>query len=114
MDIRKVYHYALQRELEGKRFFEESAVRLSHAAAVGAFRQLAAEEQRHIEFIQSQISALDEGQSPSAALGTQMDKQGFFSQRAATELLGIDPADLGGQSLDTPCQRIDRLPCLGD
>jgi rubrerythrin len=87
MDIRKIYEYALQREHEGKRFFEQNAERLTHAAAVGAFKQLAAEEQRHIEFIQSQIEALDKGQAPSATLGAQMDQEGFFSQRAATEAL---------------------------
>ncbi len=87
MDIKKIYEYALQREHEGKRFFEQNAERLSHAAAAGAFKQLAAEEQRHIEFIQSQIDALDKGQAPSAAMGVAMDKEGFFSQRAATELL---------------------------
>ena len=44
MDIRKIYEYALHREHEGKRFFEQNAERLNHAAAVGAFRQLATEE----------------------------------------------------------------------
>jgi len=87
MDIRKVYEYALQREHEGKRFFEQNAERLSHAAAVGAFKGLAAEEQKHIEFIQSQIDALDKGQSPSAAMGVTLEKAGFFSQRATSELL---------------------------
>ena len=85
MDIRKVYEYALQREYEGKRFFEENAGRLSHAAAAGAFKQLALEEQRHIEFIQSQIAALDKGQAPNMAMGLELNKAGFFSQRAQTE-----------------------------
>jgi len=87
VDIRKIYEYALQREYEGKRFFEENAGRLSHAAAVGAFKGLAAKEQKHIVFIQSQLDALDKGQSPSAALGAVMEKEGFFSQRAVAELL---------------------------
>lgn len=87
MDIRKIYEYALQREYEGKRFFEQNAERLSHAAAVGVFKQLAAEEQRHIEFIQGQIDALDRGQASSAALGEEMERAGFFSQRAASEAL---------------------------
>ena len=87
MDIRKIYEYALQREREGKRFFEQNAERLSHAAAVGAFKGLAAEEQKHIEFIQSQLDALDKGQSPNTAMGVTLEKAGFFSQRAETELL---------------------------
>jgi rubrerythrin len=85
MDIRKIYAYALQREYEGKRFFEQNAERLSHAAAVGAFKQLALEEQKHIEFIQSQIEALDKGETPTVAIGLELNKAGFFSQRAQTE-----------------------------
>ena len=87
MDIRKIYEYALQREYEGKRFFEENAGRLSHAAAAGAFKQLALEEQRHIEFIQSQIDALDQGKLPNVAMGLQLQQAGFFSQRAQTEMI---------------------------
>ena len=85
MDIRKIYEYALQREYEGKRFFEQNAERLSHAAAVGAFKNLAAEEQKHIEFIQSQIAALDKGEAPNVTMGLELNKAGFFSQRAQTE-----------------------------
>ncbi len=85
MDIRKIYEYALQREYEGKRFFEQNAGRLSHAAAVGAFKQLALEEQKHIEFIQSQIEALDKGVAPNVTMGLELNKAGFFSQRAQAE-----------------------------
>lgn len=85
MDIRKIYEYALQREYEGKRFFEQNAGRLSHAAAVGAFKNLAAEEQKHIEFIQSQLEALDKGEAPNVTMGLELNKAGFFSQRAQTE-----------------------------
>jgi rubrerythrin len=87
MDIRKIYEYALQRELEGKRYFAQNAERLSHAAAVGVFKQLAAEEQKHIEFIQAQIDALDRGTAPSISMGVQLQQEGFFSQRAESELL---------------------------
>jgi hypothetical protein len=87
MDIRKIYEYALQREYEGKRFFEQNAERLSHAVAVGAFKQLALEEQKHIEFIQSQIEALDKGETPTVAVGLELNKAGFFSQRATERLI---------------------------
>jgi rubrerythrin len=88
MDIRKIYEYALQREYEGKRFFEENAGRLSHAAAVGAFKELAAEEQRHIEFIEAQIVALDSGQPASSeALSKELEEGAFFSKRAESEAL---------------------------
>jgi len=82
MDIKKIFEYALQREYEGKRFFEENAARLSHSSAVGAFKKLAEEEQRHIEFIQAQLNALDKGASLNAGMGQELDKAGFFSQRA--------------------------------
>jgi len=87
MDIRKIYEYALQREYEGKRFFEENAQRLGHAAAVSAFKELAAEEQKHIEFIQSQLSGIDKGPISSDAFAKDMEAAGFFSQRAQTEML---------------------------
>jgi rubrerythrin len=87
MDIRKIYEYALQREHEGKRFFAQNAGRLSHAAAVGVFRQLADEEQKHIDFIQAQIDALDRGEAPSTAMGVELEQDGFFSQRAESEML---------------------------
>ena len=87
MDIRKIYEYALQREHEGKRFFEENAQRLSGAAAVGAFRRLAAEEQQHIVFIENQIKLLDAGQAPSAEPPAGLGGADFFAGRAATEKL---------------------------
>ncbi len=87
MDLRKIYEYALQREREGKRFFEENAGRMSHAAAVGAFKMLADEEQKHIDFIQQQLDALGRQQAGDAAPGLALQREGFFSERAASELL---------------------------
>ena len=87
MDIEKVYQYALQREKEGKRFFEENAARLSHAAAVGAFKVLAAEEQTHIEFIQRQLDLLHAHHRADVKLGVDGEGEGYFAMRAATEAL---------------------------
>jgi rubrerythrin len=87
MDVQKIFEYALQREYEGKRFFELNAGRLSHASAVGAFKRLALEEQKHIEFIQRQIELLEKGQSSSTTLGEEMEKAGFFSRRADSEMI---------------------------
>jgi len=81
MDIRKVLEYALQREYEGKRFFEQNATRLQNAAAVGAFKAIAAEEQRHIEFIQSELNRLAGGQ----AIAPELPSAGFFADRADSE-----------------------------
>lgn len=87
MNIQKIYTYALQREYEGKRFFEENAQRLSHATAVQAFKTLAQEEQKHIEFIQSQLEALEKGDSPQVDFGQELEKAGFFVDRATSEML---------------------------
>src|SRR5512135_3765160 len=87
MDIRKIYEYALSREYEGKRFFEENASRLREAAAVNAFRQLSGEEQKHIDFIQSQIDHLSKGLPVSSDLGVKLQQSGFFSQRAQSEII---------------------------
>ena len=87
MDIRKIYEYALQREYEGKRFFAQNADRLSHAVAAGTFRALADEEQKHIDFIQTLMNAVDQGLPAPADLGAEMEKEGFFSTRANSEYL---------------------------
>jgi len=87
MNIEKIYIYSLQREYEGKRFFEQNADRLSHATAVQAFKTLAGEEQKHIEFIESQLEALERGETPGLEFGLKLEQTGFFVQRATTEML---------------------------
>jgi rubrerythrin len=106
MDIRKIYEYALSREYEGKRFFEENATRLSHAAAVNAFQQLAIEEQKHINFIQNQISILD-GKSGNPDYGLMLEQAGFFSQRAQSE--SIDQSVAEAMVPDLPVLRMAYL-----
>jgi rubrerythrin len=87
MDIQKIYEYALSREYEGKRFFEENAKRLSHSAAVDAFQRLANEEQKHIDFIQYQIDTMKKGQAGDINYGLKLEQEGFFSQRAQSEVI---------------------------
>ena len=90
MNIRKVLEYALQREHEGKAFFENNAERLSSAAAVGAFKAIAKEEQRHIEFIQAQLNALDAketGKETAQKTAPQLDETEFFANRADNEMI---------------------------
>ena len=107
MDIRKVYEYALSREYEGKRFFEQNAERLSHAAAVSVFKQLAMEEQKHIDFIKSQIEAIDQGGTSNLTLGTELEQSGFFSQRAMSE--SIDQTVAEAMVPDLPVLRMAYL-----
>jgi rubrerythrin len=90
MNIRKVLEYALQREYEGKAFFENNAERLSSAAAVGAFKAIAKEEQRHIEFIQAQIDVLDtkeSGKETAQKPAPELDETQFFANRADKEMI---------------------------
>ena len=87
MDIRKIFEYALTREFEGKRFFEDNAKRLSHASAVSVFNRLALEEQKHIEFIQRQIESLS-GENPSEfTIDNLIKNADIFSSRATSEFI---------------------------
>lgn len=90
MNIRKVFEYALQREREGKAFFLNNAERLNSAAAVEAFKAIAEEEQRHIEFIQAQIDALDAKESGVATAhkaAPALEESKFFADRADREMI---------------------------
>lgn len=82
MDIRKIFEYALYREYEGKAFFENNAGRLQNAAAVGAFKAIAAEEQKHIEFIQTQLDSIDGGKLVHEETPAILQQTGFFAERA--------------------------------
>jgi rubrerythrin len=86
MNVRRIYEYALQREHEGKRFFETNAERMSHAAAAGIFRRLAAEEQRHIEFIEKALQNLSAG-AGEAEPPADLEPGERFARRAESEML---------------------------
>lgn len=87
MEISKIFEYALAREYEGKQFFEKNAARLNHAAAINAFQRLAAEEQKHIEFIQLQLDAIKNNKSIDYKAGIKLENAGFFATRADSESL---------------------------
>ena len=82
MNITKILQYALEREYEGKRFFIDNATRLQNAAARGAFLTIAAEEQKHIDFILAQLSAQ---QNPAPAEPFNLPAPGFLEARAEDE-----------------------------
>ncbi|PWH14367.1 MAG: hypothetical protein DDG60_08070 [Anaerolineae bacterium] len=86
MDIAKILEYALEREYEGKRFFWENANRLQNAAAAGAFRAIAEEEQKHIDFLAAQIAALNAGVS---AEYPDLPPTQFFAERAESEQIEL-------------------------
>jgi len=110
MEIAKIYAYALQREREGKKFFEENAARLSHASVVGIFERLAQEEQAHIEFIQRLLGHVDSVETTPAetlAIGVEPESQGFFGRRAESELL--DQTVIESMTPDLPVLRMAYL-----
>ena len=104
MDIRKIFEYALQREYEGKAFFDLNASRLQNAAAAGAFKAIAGEEQKHIEFILAQINALD---LEKTAPVPDIPKTGFFADRAASE--NIEQSTSEAMVADLPVLRMAYL-----
>jgi rubrerythrin len=87
MDIRKIYEYALQREIEGKKFFEDNASRLSHASAVQVFKLLAGEEQKHINYIQHQLDVMDQEESMKGNVKIDLEDPSFFMKRATSEFI---------------------------
>ncbi len=103
MEVRKILEYALQREYEGKKFFEDNATRMGHPAAASAFRELADEEKKHIEFIQGQINALEKNQLSSQGITDELNRAGFFTARAHNELL--DQSVLEAMVPDLPVLR---------
>lgn len=104
MDIVKILEYALEREYEGKRFFSENASRLQNAAAQGAFKAIAEEEQRHIDFIAAQLAALHAGVSPELP---ELPKAGFFAERAENE--NIEQSVAEAMVADLPVLRMAYL-----
>lgn len=87
MDIAKIYEYALQREHEGKQFFEQNAARFSHAAVVEAFRRLAGEEAQHIRFIEHLLARLNAEGEREPDAEPDLHGEGMFAERAANALL---------------------------
>ncbi len=86
MNVQRIYEYALQREHEGKRFFESNAQRMAHAAAAGIFQRLAEEEQKHIEFIEKALQKVETGEAgPQPAVELEPGER--FAQRAESEML---------------------------
>jgi rubrerythrin len=104
MDIIKILEYALEREYEGKRFFSENAARLQNAAAAGAFKAIAAEEQKHIDFIAAQLAAQNAGVQADMP---EMPQAGFFADRAENE--NIEQSVAESMVADLPVLRMAYL-----
>ncbi len=104
MEIRKILEYALAREVMGKNFFVENAGKLQNAAAAGAFKTIAGEEQKHIEFITAMMSSIDTG---ATAKTLELKEAGFFADRANSE--SIDQTVSESMVADLPVLRMAYL-----
>jgi rubrerythrin len=85
MNLEKIYRYALAREREGRDFFRSHAGRMSHAAAAGVFRTLAAEEEKHIVYVEGLLRGL--AGTGGGGAGPSLEQDGLFAARAESELL---------------------------
>ncbi|NMB73614.1 MAG: ferritin family protein [Myxococcales bacterium] len=85
MDEKKALEYALQREKEGHRFFSQHAQAAQHAAVKAVFERLAKEEEGHIRYVQNLLDRCC-GKQAAKEDAVQHDA-GFFSQRAASEMI---------------------------
>ncbi len=84
--VRRILGYALERERQGIRFFQENAGRLNHPAVQGVFENLAEEEKKHAAYIQGLLDELESGLEGGAApaLPEGID---LFADRAQAEML---------------------------
>ncbi len=104
MNIVKVLEYALARELQGKQFFSEYAERLQNADAAGAFKTIAAEEQKHIDFITAQIATLSPQGNGAAA---ELPRVEIFTAQAAAN--AIEQTVIESMVADLPVLRMAYL-----
>lgn len=85
----RIYEFALNQEHTGKDFFQSSVSRMGVGAAVSAFNQIIAEEQKHIEFINAILENLRSGNEPDvpAPLDIEPEVENYFDARAKAEFL---------------------------
>jgi rubrerythrin len=104
MDILKVLEYALAREYQGKQFFTDYAGRLQNAEAAGAFNTIAAEEQKHIDFILAQIASFHPERNGEAV---DMPWVHFFTDQAGS--MSIEQTVSESMVADLPVLRMAYL-----
>lgn len=84
MDLVKIYEYALQREHEGYDFFSSNAKKMGSRAAAGVFDKLAAEEEKHIAYINALLTRLKSAQT-TVATSDPLPDEDLFGKRAILE-----------------------------
>lgn len=85
----KVFEYALNQEETGRGFFQHSLQRMNVGAAVGAFKRLIEEEEKHIVFIRGILDDLRKGKVLALTGGAEaaIQPSNFFDDRARSEFL---------------------------
>ena len=107
MDVHAVLTYALQRELEGRDFFESNAKRMAHAAAASIFRRLVGEERKHIEFVEAMLDRLGASGEALVDVTETGDAGSFFAARAQSE--SLDQTTMEAMVPDLPVLRMAYL-----
>jgi len=85
----KIFEYALQQEMTGKAFFQNSLQRMGVGAAISAFKRLIQEEEGHILFIKNILEGLKKGSAVELLLGKGaiLEPTNYFNERAKSEFL---------------------------
>ncbi|MBN1852186.1 MAG: ferritin family protein [Pirellulales bacterium] len=104
MDVNKIFEYALAREREGYEFFSSHAEKAQHAAVIGVFQRLAAEEKAHIRYIERLMADLAGEKLPEDDRTLVDHDKSFFSERAASEM--IDQTTIEAMVPDLPVLRM--------
>ncbi|NIQ39349.1 MAG: hypothetical protein GTN81_12255 [Proteobacteria bacterium] len=87
IDRGRLLRYALQMEETGRDFFRDHSKRFTHGQVAEIFRQLASEEEKHIEFIEKMIAGFEKGQGFRAKEESGTKAGNFFCRRAESEKL---------------------------
>ena len=85
----RIFELALEQEKTGKRFFQDSLLRMGWGSAVSAFRHLIKEEEGHIHFIEGILTNLKEGGSVELSDRKEelLEPTNYFDDRVKSEFL---------------------------
>lgn len=85
----KIFEYALNQEETGKSFFQVSMQRMGIGAAIGAFKRLVQEEEKHIQFITEILKGLKEGSDIDLTRIRELalEPTDYFDDRGRSEFL---------------------------
>ncbi|MFH0957928.1 MAG: ferritin family protein [Pseudomonadota bacterium] len=88
-NVQKIFEYALNQEKTGMSFFQNSIDRMGIGAAVTALKKLVEEEKKHISFIESILTDINQGKDIDLTVANDADlaPTDYFDDRARSEFL---------------------------